>query len=143
MSDLNQCNFIGRLGRDPEVRYTKSGDQVTSFSMAVSKKFKDKNSGEQQEQTEWINVVAFRNLAKIMSDYLYKGSQVFVSGEYKTDKWQDESGNDKFSVKIIANQMQMLGGKKDGARPAKEEPGKEAAAQNVDKSDSFDDDIPF
>lgn len=143
MSDLNQCNFIGRLGRDPEVRYTKSGDQVTSFSIAVSKKFKDKNSGEHQEQTEWINVVAFRNLAKIMSDYLYKGSQVFVSGEYKTDKWQDESGNDKFSVKIIANQMQMLGGKKDGARPAKEEPGKEAAAHNVDKSDSFDDDIPF
>jgi len=106
-NDLNQCNFIGRLGKDPETRYTASGDAVTNFSLAVGEQWKDSN-GQKQERTEWINVVAWRRLGEICGEYLRKGSQVMVTGKFATEKWQDQNGNDRYSTKIVANNMQML-----------------------------------
>jgi len=101
-NDLNQCNFIGRLGKPIELRYMPDGGAVASFSLAVGWK------GKSAEGTEWVNITAFGKLAEIMGQYLTKGSKVFISGRMKTEKWQDAGGNDKYSTKIIANQMQML-----------------------------------
>jgi single-strand DNA-binding protein len=114
-NDLNQCNFIGRLGKDVETRYTQSGTAISSFSMAVGEKWKDKNTNQQNEHTEWVNVEAFGKLAEIMGQYLSKGSQVFINGKLKTDSWDDkQTGEKKYRTKIIANNMQMLGGKGEG-----------------------------
>ena len=140
-NDLNQCNFIGRLGKDPEARYLTNGDQVVNFSLAVGWKGKDK------EGTEWINIVAFGKLAEICGKYLTKGSQVFISGKFKTDKYQDKDGNDRYSTKIVADNMQMLGGRQDGdsgERPQqRSEPQKQAPAKKEQRFDDMDDDIPF
>lgn len=144
-NDLNQCNFIGRLGKDPEARYLNNGDQVVNFSIAVGWKGKDKDG------TEWVKIVAFGKLAEICAQYLKKGSQVFVSGKFKTDKYQDKDGNDRYSTKIVAENMQMLGGRQDGgsesaprqqqeSRPA--QAAKPAAKQSASFAD-MDDDIPF
>lgn len=112
-NDLNQCNFIGRLGKDVEVRYAPSGDAVASFSIAVGWKGKDK------EGTEWVPVVAHGKLAEICGKYLSKGSKVFVSGRFNTRKWQDKEGNDRYTTQINIDQMQMLDAKPQGeARPA-------------------------
>jgi single-strand DNA-binding protein len=105
---LNQCNFIGRAGREPEVKYTPSGSAVVNLSIAVSKKFKGQD-GEKQERTEWVNIVAWKNLAEIIGKYVKKGQLLFISGEYTTRKWQDRDGNDRYTTEIVANQMQMLG----------------------------------
>jgi len=102
-SDLNQCNFIGRAGRDPETRFSASGMEVTNFSLAVGYKYKE------LESTEWINVVCFGRLASLVSQYVQKGKQLFVSGRMQTDKWQDKSGNDRYTTKIIADKVQFLG----------------------------------
>lgn len=107
-NDLNQCNFIGRLGKDVECRYLTSGDPVVNFSVAVSSSWKNK-AGEKQESTEWVNVVAFGKLAEICSEYLKKGSQVFVSGRMKTEKYTDKQGIEKYTTKIVAETMQLLG----------------------------------
>lgn len=123
-NDLNRCEFIGRLGRDPESRYTPSGDQVVNFSLAVDWKTKDK------EGVEWINVVAFGKLAQICADYLSKGKQVYIAGRYNTQKWQDkETGQDRYSTRIIADQMQMLGGREDGEQQAAPQRPQRPAAQ--------------
>lgn len=140
-NDLNQCNFIGRLGKDPEVRYLNNGDQVVNFSIAVGWKGKDK------EGTEWINIVSFGKLAEICGEYLKKGSQVFISGKFKTDKYQDKDGNDRYSTKITAENMQMLGGRQDGDAPRHQE-GRPAqsvkpAAKRSASFDDLDGDIPF
>ncbi len=112
-NDLNRCEFIGRLSRDPESRYSSSGDQVVNFSLAVGWKTKDK------EGTEWINVVAFGKLAQICADYLSKGKQVYIAGRYNTQKWQDkDTGQDRYSTRIIADQLQMLGGREGGEQQA-------------------------
>ena len=103
-NDLNQCNFIGRLGRDPEVRYTPSGTAVASFSLACGYKYKD------TEHTEWINIVAFGKLSEIIGEYCTKGKQVFISGRLQTDQWEDKEGNKRYTTKIIADKMIMLGG---------------------------------
>jgi single-strand DNA-binding protein len=108
--DLNQCNFIGRLGKDVEVKYTPSGSAVVNFSIACSDDYKDK-SGQKVEQTNWINVVAFGKLAEIIGQYLAKGSQVHISGKQVTRKWQDKDGHDRYTTEIVANEMQMLGGR--------------------------------
>lgn len=139
-NDLNQCNFIGRLGKDPETRFAPSGDQVTSFSLAVGSQWKNKN-GEKQESTEWVNCTAFGKLAEIVSQYLTKGSQVFVSGRLKTDKYQAKDGSDRYSTKVIVDQLQMLGGKSD-SKPEKKFEGGAASAPKGDFSD-FESDIPF
>jgi single-strand DNA-binding protein len=139
-------NFIGRLGRDPESRYLASGDQVVNFSIAVGWKGKDK------EGAEWISIVAFGKLAGICGQYLKKGSQVFISGKFKTDKYQDKDGNDRYSTKIVADNMQMLGGRQDSEQRPQQEERRTAqssggvAAKKPAQSAPFadmDDDIPF
>lgn len=133
-NDLNQCNFIGRLGKPPETRYTAGGDAIASFSIAVGSAWKDK-SGAKQESTEWVNVTAFGKLGEICAQYLDKGSQVYLSGRMKTEKYTDKQGIEKYSTKIIADRMQMLGGKSDD-KPAKQ-------GQPAGGFDDLDNDIPF
>jgi single-strand DNA-binding protein len=149
-NDLNQCNFIGRLGSDPETRYTASGDAVCSFRIAVGWKSKDK------EGAEWVSVSAFGKLAEICSEYLRKGAQVFVSGRMKTDEYEKD-GIKRYSTKIAAERMQMLGGKQDKDRtepgdgyvPAPEKRETSGVARSMVikqtdvKSGDLDDDIPF
>src|SRR5210317_527734 len=110
MNDLNQCNFIGRLARDPEIRYTPNGDAIASLSIACGWKGKDK------EGAEWVRVSAFGKLAEIIGQYLRKGSQVYISGRMQTRKWQDKEGKDRYTTEIVADKMQMLGSKGEAER---------------------------
>ena len=116
MSSLNKCQFIGRLGSDPETAFLPSGGQVCNLSIAVSEKWKDKNTGQPQEKTEWVRVAAFQRLAEIMGEYLKKGSLVYIEGKMVTRKWQDKSGQDKYSTEINANNMIMLDTKNSNAQ---------------------------
>jgi len=113
MASLNRCDFIGRCGKDPEVRYTAGGTAVASVSIACSEKFKAK-SGEWEEKTEWVNLVFWGKLAEIVGEYVAKGKEIYVSGRMQTRKWQDKEGNDRYSTEIVCEKMQMLGGKGDG-----------------------------
>ena len=106
---INQCNFIGRLGRDPEIRYTQSGKAVASFSLACS----ERRGGE--ESTEWVNVVAWEKLAEICGQYLVKGSLVFISGRMQTRKWQDKDGGTRYTTEIVAREMKMLSPRGEGS----------------------------
>jgi single-strand DNA-binding protein len=144
-NDLNQCSFIGRLGRDPETRHMPSGKAVVNFSIAVGSSWKDKQTGDRKEQTEWVNIVAFDKLGEICAEYLRKGSQVFIQGAMRTRKWQDKEGKDRYSTEIIASQMQMLGGKRDvESRPATESRSKDEPQRQAPADDGgFDDNIPF
>ena len=132
-NDLNQCNFIGRLGADPETRYLTNGDAVASFRIAVGWKGKDK------ERAEWVSVSAFGKLAEICGQWLKKGSQVFISGRMKTDEYEKD-GVKRYSTKIIADRMQMVGGKsrEEGQASAPQGP-----KQHSTSFDDMDDDIPF
>lgn len=150
MADLNYCSFIGRLGSDPEVRYLPNGDAVASFSIAVGERWKDKDSGEQKESTEWVRCIAWRRLGEVCGEYLKKGSQVFVSGKFKTRKWQDKEGVDRYTSEIVLGQMQMLGSKKnedgdrDGIVPGRKPPeDPKPEKKPAGKFDDLDDDIPF
>ncbi len=143
---INKVILVGNLGADPEVRYMPSGSAVTNARIATTDSWKDKQTGEQQERTEWHQVVFFGRLAEIAGEYLKKGSQVYVEGRLQTRKWQDKSGNDRYTTEIIVNDMQMLGGRGGGgsadfgaAAPAAAAPSKAPAAG----PDEFDDDIPF
>jgi single-strand DNA-binding protein len=149
---VNNVILIGRLGKDPEVRYMPNGDAVANTSLATSENWKDK-SGEKQEKTEWHNLIFFRRLAEIAGEYLKKGSQIYVEGKLQTRKWQDKEGNDKYTTEIIVNEMQMLSSKREsdsgdvsGAKPdmsgAANPATKKAPATNS-SFDNFDDDIPF
>lgn len=145
-NDLNQCNFIGRLGQDPEIRHLPNGDAVANISIAVGERYKDKQSGQKVESTEWVRCVAFRKTAEIISEYLRKGSKVFVTGKMKTRKWQDQSGQDRYSTEIIINNMQMLDSKQDGQvshSVLQQSATAQRPAQKPDGVDDFDDDIPF
>ncbi len=106
---VNKVILIGNLGRDPEVRYSPNGSAVANVTLATSESWKDKNSGEKQEKTEWHRVVFFGRLAEIAGEYLKKGSQVYVEGRLQTRKWQDKEGHDRYTTEIVANEMQMLG----------------------------------
>lgn len=108
---LNQCNFIGRLGQDPEVRYSAQGTAFCNISIGCSEKWKDKNTQEPKERTEWVKCVAGGRLAEIMGEYLKKGSLVYVSGKMTTRKWQDQSGQDRYSTEIRVSEMKMLDSK--------------------------------
>jgi len=138
-NDLNQCNFIGRAGKDPEIRYSASGTAVTSFSLAVGYKYKD------VEDTEWVNVVAFGKLAELVGQYVNKGKQLFVSGRMQTDKWQDKDGNDRYTTKIIANTVQFLGSASD--KPEAYKPRDETREvedhQYTEHGQVDDTDVPF
>lgn len=112
---VNKVILIGRLGRDPEVKYTPSGAPVAKFSLATDENFKDK-TGEKQSRTEWHNIVAWNKLAEICGEYLTKGKQVYIEGSIRSRQWQDQAGNKRTSYEIIANQMQMLGSKGESER---------------------------
>lgn len=150
---INKVILIGNLGKDPETRYMPSGGAVTNVTLATSESWKDKQSGQMQERTEWHQVVFFNRLAEIASEYLKKGSKVYIEGSLRTRKWQDKSGQDRYTTEIVANEMQMLegkGGSQDHApAPAQRQASgtRQAAAAETDHAavgfDSFDDDIPF
>ena len=127
---INQCNFIGRLGRDPEIRYTQSGKAVASFSIACS----EKRGGE--ETTEWVNVVAWEKLAEICGQYLVKGSLVFISGRMQTRKWQDKDGGTRYTTEIVAREMKMLDSRGGGDRSG-------SAGADGSAPPMGDDSVPF
>src|ERR1700745_87288 len=108
MASVNKVIIVGNLGRDPETRYNTDGGAITNVSIATTNTWKDKPSGEKQERTEWHRVVFFNRLAEIAGEYLKKGSQVYVEGALRTRKWQDQSGQDRYTTEIVANEMQML-----------------------------------
>jgi single-strand DNA-binding protein len=112
---VNKVILVGNLGADPETRSMPSGMTVTNIRIATSESWKDKASGAQQERTEWHSIALFGRLGEIAAEYLRKGSQVFVEGKLRTRKWQDKQGNDRFTTEIIADNMQMLGGRAGGA----------------------------
>jgi single-strand DNA-binding protein len=144
---VNKVILVGNLGKDPEVRYMPNGNAVANITLATSESWKDKQTGEQKENTEWHRVVLFRRLGEIAGEYLKKGSQVYIEGKLQTRKWQDNSGNDRYTTEIVANDMQMLGGRGGGgsagfsadSAPAQSSQPAPAAAAAGD----FDDDIPF
>lgn len=114
---VNKVILVGNCGKDPETRYLASGGAVTNLSIATSESWKDKESGEQKEKTEWHNLVFFGKLAEIVAEYVKKGSQIYVEGSLQTRKWQDKEGNDRYSTDIKCHEMQMLGGKSEGSEP--------------------------
>ena len=137
MSDLNKVMLIGRLGKDPETRFTPNGKAVANFSIATSEKWK--KDGEKQERTEWHNIVVFEKLAEIVGQYLTKGSQVYIEGKLQTRKWQDKQGNDRYTTEIVASQMQMLG----GGRSQQERTDSPSSDSSTAATDFDDSDIPF
>jgi single-strand DNA-binding protein len=140
VSGLNKVQIIGHLGADPDTRYMPSGKPVTNIRVATSETWKDKDTGDKKEKTEWHSVVFFDKLAEIAGEYLRKGSQVYIEGKLQTRKWQDKEGKDRYTTEIIAQQMQMLGGKPQGERQATPRP--EQPNPPADTG-GFDDDIPF
>lgn len=148
---INKVIIIGNLGSNPEVRYTPNGSAVANVSVATSSAWKDKQSGEQQERTEWHRVIFFNRLAEIVGEYLQKGSKIYIEGSLKTRKWQDKNGIDRFTTEIIANEMQMLdnrNGNNNDTHHATSKPPQQKITQTADTlgqpmADISDDDIPF
>jgi single-strand DNA-binding protein len=140
---VNKVILVGNLGKDPEVRYMANGNAIANITLATTESWKDKQSGETQEKTEWHRVVMFRRLGEIAGEYLKKGSQVYIEGKLQTRKWQDNSGNDRYTTEIVASEMQMLGGRGGGSAgsPADAAPARSAPAPAA--AGDFDDDIPF
>ena len=151
---VNKVILVGHLGKDPEVRYMPNGEAVANVTLATSETWKDK-TGEKQEKTEWHNIVFYKRLGEIAGQYLKKGSLIYVEGRITTEKWQDKEGKDRYTTKIVANEMKMLGAKSSGAsnfevmeKPAASEqssaaPASKAPAPAKSNFDNFDDDIPF
>ena len=159
MASVNKCIFIGNLGRDPEIRYMPSGDAMANFSIACTDTFKGK-TGERQERTEWVRIVMFGKQAEIAGEYLKKGSPVYIEGRLQTRKWQNKEGQDQYTTEIVADRMQMLGGRAGGGNAFEVmEGGDEAPRQSAPRQqapaaskptggggsgfDDFEDDIPF
>ena len=169
MASINKVILIGNLGRDPELRYTPSGAAVCNVSIATTRNWKSKDSGERMEETEWHRVVFYDRLAEIAGEYLKKGRPVYVEGRLKTRKWQDKEGKDNYTTEIIAEQMQLLGGREGGGGGGDAEeggysrreapasraaasgggstggsaPASKPAAKSATGFDQMDDDIPF
>ncbi len=170
---LNKVMLIGNLGADPETRYMPSGGAVTNIRLATTRRWKDRQSGERREETEWHRVVFFNRLAEIAAEYLRKGSQVYVEGRIRTQRWQDQNGQDRYTTEIVADEMTMLGSRTGGtgnfadnapqqgggyaqpqapqqpqpqSQPSSATPPQQPAAPNSPPPaayDDFDDDIPF
>ena len=156
---VNKVILIGNVGQDPETRYMPNGKAVTNLRVATSESWKDKQTGEQREQTEWHTIVMYDRLAEIAAEYLKKGSQVYIEGKLRTRKWQDKEGRDRYTTEINANEMQMLGGRPGGSTgggggmggssdhsrsEAPSRPATAGAGSRAPAEDSpFDDDIPF
>ena len=159
---VNKVIIVGNLGQEPETRYMPSGGAVTNISIATSESWKDKSSGQMQERTEWHRVVFFNRLAEIAGEYLKKGSKVYIEGSLRTRKWQDQSGSDRYTTEIVANEMQMLDSRGSGqagdaggfegydqmpeahgsgAKPA--QPSAPSPASQPPAVSDFEDDIPF
>jgi single-strand DNA-binding protein len=139
---VNKVIIIGNLGQDPDTRYMPSGAAVTNLRVATNESWKYKQTGEQKERTEWHNVAMFSRLAEIAAEYLRKGSQVYIEGKLRTRKWQDKQGNDRYTTEIVADEMQMLGGRSGAGAPAMSEADDSRPPPRT-SSDDFDDDIPF
>jgi single-strand DNA-binding protein len=139
---VNKVILIGNLGRDPEVRYSPNGGAIANITLATSEAWKDKNTGEQVEKTEWHRVVFFRRLAEIAGEYLKKGSKVYIEGKLQTRKWQDKDGNDRYTTEVVANEMQMLDSRGGSTSYSQDEPPMSQAQEPMPAGD-FDDDIPF
>lgn len=162
MASVNKVILIGNLGKDPEVRYAPSGSAICNIALATSRQWKDKTSGERQEETEWHRVVFFDRMAEVAGEYLKKGKSVYIEGRLKTRKWTDKEGVEKYTTEIMADRMEMLGSREGGAgaggggaddmgaapaprsaptpRPA---PVSKPAAKSATGFDDMDDDIPF
>ena len=146
---INKVIIVGNLGGDPETRYMPSGAAVTNFTVATNESWKDKQTGEQKDRTEWHRVAMFGRLAEIAAEYLRKGSQVYIEGKLRTRKWQDQSGNDRWTTEIIADEMQMLGGRTGAGAPAMGDSGpppgppQQGSGSGGSSAGDFDDDIPF
>lgn len=136
MASINKVIIVGNLGRDPEVRYTTDNSAIANVSIATTDRYKDKHSGEQKEITEWHRVVFFNRLGEIAAEYLKKGSQVYIEGKLRTRKWTDKDGAEKYTTEIIADQLQMLGGRASEATSA-------TPAPKAKPADDLADDIPF
>jgi len=158
---INKVILVGNLGKDPEVRYSANGAAIANLTIATSEQWTDKQSGQKQEKTEWHRVVLFNRLGEIAGEYLKKGSQVYIEGKLQTRKWQDQSGQDRYTTEIVANDMQMLGGRGGSAEftpsqqgggygggqqssaPQQRSGGAPSAPAGGSNFDDFDDDIPF
>ena len=146
---VNKAIIVGNLGRDPEVRYSASGNAIANVTVATTDSWKDRQSGERQERTEWHRVVFFNRLAEIVAEYLKKGSQVFIEGRIQTRKWEDKVGNERWTTEIVANEMQMLGSRGGGGMqggPADDSgaaPAPGGGGSSGFSDSEFDDDIPF
>jgi single-strand DNA-binding protein len=143
---VNKVILIGNVGQDPELRYSTSGAAILNITVATSDSWKDKNTGEKQEKTEWHRVVMFRRLAEIAGEFLSKGSKVYIEGKLQTRKWQDQSGQDRYTTEIIADQMQMLDSRGSGQGGQQSQPQRQnqASAQHTTHEEPpFEDDIPF
>ena len=168
MKGINKVILVGTLGKDPEVKYMPNGNAVANITMATSEKYKDKNTSQPVEKTEWHRVVFFGKLAEIVGQYLHKGSQVYVEGKLQTRKWQDQQGQDKYTTEIVVDgftgQMQMLGGRNEGAQAGgsqktaqqqppqqsggfapqqQQAPAQQGGFASKPQDVQFDDDIPF
>ena len=160
MASVNKVILVGNLGRDPETRYSPDGAAITNVSLATTSQWKDKNTGEKREETEWHRVAFFGRLAEIANEYLKKGSQVYIEGRLRTRKWQDKDGQDRYTTEIVADVMQMLGSRQGAGAPPDDEPrearapraaGKPATAKAAKEPAGgaggsvadMDDDIPF
>ncbi len=160
MASVNKVIIVGNLGKDPEVRYMPSGSAICNITVATSRQWKDKTSGDRQEETEWHRIVFFDRMAEIAGEYLKKGRPVYVEGRLKTRKWTDKDGVDKYTTEIVATDMQLLGSRegmgggdeggggggysRPAARPsAPSTPAAKPAAKSSTGFDDMDDDIPF
>jgi single-strand DNA-binding protein len=156
MASVNKVILLGNLGRDPETRYTTGGDAVTNLSIATSEQWKDKQTGEKQEKTEWHRVVLFGRQAEVAGEYLKKGRSVYIEGRLQTRKYTDKDGVEKYSTEIVADRMQLIGGARDGGSGGdtefaggggggmrRESGGGAKSSGGGKKPDDFDDDIPF
>ena len=143
---INKVILVGHLGQDPEIRYMPNGNAVANFSVATSETWKDKQTGESRDKTEWHRIVVFGKLAEIVGEYVKKGTQVYLEGQLQTRKWQDQAGNDRYTTEVVINAvggtMQILGSRQnDGEQKQKAHPA-QAQVQEAPPTD-FDDDIPF
>lgn len=135
---LNKAMIIGNLGRDPEVRYSPNGDAICNVAVATSSSWKDKGTGEQRQEVEWHRIVFYKRLAEIAGEYLKKGSKVYIEGRIKTRKWKDkDTGADRYSTEIVADQMQMLDSRGEGQQQRQKESQRQSSVSDIE------DDIPF
>lgn len=156
---INKVILVGNLGADPEIRYTQSGSAVANLSLATAESWRDRDSGDMQERTEWHRLVMFGRTAEVAQQYLKKGSQIFVEGRLQTRKWQDRDGNDRYTTEIVVNDMQMLGGRQSvdsagdfggndypssqGGGASRSRPAPSAGDFGGEDNPPMDDDIPF